>query len=316
MAANSMDIECSSCNEQVRKDTLLVHIKKNHPSYLWDHIFCTYHHINPEDYTLRNTRNIRTAISILEDNQIPYELDDEVFIDFATKTAYKRDSIAVNHILDHPVKHRDNFFQMLKEGLTMEKMSALLKWIVGRRPRVIEDPIAINKLKEQIAERDETYRKNTLLYGQEMASLQACLTALQETEEQQQIAELKRELINEKRESRNLILMCNELQAELKPYRKTDREIEESNKKSLQDEQKEWDAYEKVKQQYLEKQTELDKKLIKAKEAFDKELSKITSAFEKKESKQKKEIKALKHQIKILKLKSEKLDSDSDSDSD
>lgn len=316
MAANSMDIECSSCNEQVRKDTLLVHIKKNHPSYLWDHIFCTYHHINPEDYTLRNTRNIRTAISILEDNQIPYELDDEVFIDFATKTAYKRDSIAVNHILDHPVKHRDNFFQMLKEGLTMEKMSALLKWIVGRRPRVIEDPIAINKLKEQIAERDETYRKNTLLYGQEMASLQACLTALQETEEQQQIAELKRELFNEKRESRNLILMCNELQAELKPYRKTDREIEESNKKSLQDEQKEWDAYEKVKQQYLEKQTELDKKLIKAKEAFDKELSKITSAFEKKESKQKKEIKALKHQIKILKLKSEKLDSDSDSDSD
>jgi hypothetical protein len=315
-----MDIECSVCNIEVRKDTLLTHITKNHPTFLWDHIFCTYQHINPDDYTLRTSRNMRIAINILEDERVPYELADGVHIDFGSKCSYTGDKTAIKHILDHPVKHRDGFFQMIKDSITPEKMVALLKWIVGKRPTIVQDARIISELKEEIAKRDETYRNNVAMYCNEMRRMEERIKSFREGEEQQQIEELKEKLREANAESRKLTGLYNDLLNETKQYRRSDKEWEASNQKNLQQEQQEWDAYMKLKEDIQKKATKdretYEKETKKNKETYEKEIEKLTQAFEKKESKYKKEIKTLKHLNKILKVKAEKPESDSDSDSD
>ena len=303
-----MDAQCNACKENVRKDTLLSHIKKNHSSYLWDHVFCTYQAIDPDNHSLRTKRNVRTAINILEDARIPYELDEGVHADFGSNSTFSTDKTAIKHILDHPGKHKDNFLELLKEGLTSEKMIALLTWIAGKPTQIVMDDKIIAGLKLEMQEKERVFNDNMEHLTDRYRHLQRMYDSLREGEEQQVIQQLRQQLIEYSSENRKLATMYTDMTNELKAYKPSDVEIEAKNRSNLATEMAEWDAYEKMRDDVL-------KKGEKAAASYKKEIDKLTATYEKKESKYKKEIKALKHQIKILKLKVAKPDSDSDSGS-
>lgn len=311
--SHPMDVQCTACKEIVRKDTLLSHIKKLHPSYLWDNVFCTYQAIDPDNHSLRTKRNIRTAISILEDARIPYELDEDVHVDFGSNVTYSTDKTAIKHITEHPAKHKDNFLELLKEGLTNEKMIQLLQWIAEKPTQVVMDKMIERRLKDELKEQVDSATERIESLKDQYALLQRRYTALNEGEEQQEIQRLKQQVSEYSSEHRKLALMYKELQVELKQYKLTDKELEDKNRNNLMTEQKEWDVYEKMRD-------DLQKKSEKSVAQHKKEVEKLNAVYDKKESKYKKEIKALKHQIKVLKVKASKPDSDSDlssgSDSD
>jgi hypothetical protein len=303
-----MDVQCTACKENVRKDTLLSHIKKNHPSYLWDNIFCTYSAVDPNDFTLRTKRNVRTAINILEDARIPYELDEDIHADFGSNTTYSTDKTAIKHILDHPMKHKENFLELLKDGLTTEKMIALLTWVMGKPTQIIMDDRIIASMKRDMEEKERAFQDKMEEMSDSQRHLQKMYDSLREGEEQQQIQQLKQQVYDYASENRKLATICKELTNTVRSYQPDDAEIESKNRTNLMTEQKEWDVYEKMRD-------DLQKKGEKAATTHKKEVEKLTSSYEKKESKYKKEIKALKHQIKTLKLKIATPDSDSDSGS-
>lgn len=317
--SHPMDVQCTSCKENVRKDTLLSHIKKNHPSHLWDNIFCTYSAVDPNDFTLRTKRNVRTAISILEDARIPYELDEDIHADFGSNTTYSTDKTAIKHILDHPVKHKENFLELLKEGLTTEKMIALLTWVMGKPTQIIMDDRIIAGMKRDMEEKERTFQDKMEEISDRHRHLQKMYDSLREGEEQQQIQQLKQQLYDYSSENRKLATMCKELTNTVRSYQPDDAEIEAKNRTNLMTEQKEWDVYEKMRDD-LQKKTEKTisshaKDMEKIEASHKKTIEKLTSVYEKKESKYKKEIKALKHQVKVLKLKMATPDSESDSGS-
>jgi hypothetical protein len=306
--SHPMDVQCTACKEVVRKDTLLSHIKKQHPSYLWDNVFCTYQSIDPDNHSLRTKRNIRTAVNILEDARIPYELDEDIHVDFGSSTTYSTDKTAIKHITEHPAKHRDTFLDLLKEGLTNEKMIQLLKWIAEKPTQVVVDKMIESRLKAELKEQTDSATERIEMMKEQYSMLQRRYTALHDGEEQQEIQRLKQQVIDYAGEHRKMASMYKELQYELKQYKPTDADIETKNKTSLMNEQKEWDVYEKWRD-------DIQKKAEKATVTHKKEIEKLNAVYEKKESKYKKEIKALKHQVKVLKVKVSKPDSDSDSDS-
>ena len=306
--SHPMDAQCNACKENVRKDTLLSHIKKNHSSYLWDHVFCTYQAIDPDNHSLRTKRNVRTAINILEDARIPYELDEGVHADFGSNSTFSTDKTAIKHILDHPAKHKDNFLELLKEGLTNEKMIDLLTWIAGKPTQIVMDDKIIAGLKLEMQEKERVFNDNMEHLTDRYRHLQRMYDSLREGEEQQVIQQLRQQLIDYSSENRKLATMYKDMTNELKAYKPSDEEIEAKNRSNLVTEMAEWDAYEKMRDDVL-------KKGEKAAVSYKKEIDKLTATYEKKESKYKKEIKALKHQVKILKLKVAKPDSDSDSGS-
>jgi hypothetical protein len=303
-----MDVQCTTCKEIVRKDTLLSHIKKQHPSYLWDNVFCTYQSIDPCCHDLRTTRNIRTAVNILEDERIPYELDEGIYADFGSNATYSTDKTAIKHITEHPTKHRDTFLELLKEGLTNEKMIQLLKWMTTKPTKVIMDKTLEARMKAELKDQVDSATERIEILKDQYNRLQRQYDTLREGEEQQEIQRLKHQVSEYAGEHRKLASMYKELQYELKQYKPTDAEIEAKNKTSLMNEQKDWDVYEKWRD-------DIQKKAEKATVTHKKEIEKLNAVYEKKESKYKKEIKALKHQVKVLKVKVSKPDSDSDSDS-
>jgi hypothetical protein len=307
--AHPMDTQCTVCKENVRKDTLLTHSKKTHPSFLWDSVFCTYKDIDPTNNALRTKRNIRTAISILEDARIPYELDEDIHIDFGSNTTYSTDKTAIKHILDHPAKHRENFLALLKDGLTNEKMIALLQWIIDKPTQVIMDNRIIAEMKLDMQRKEQEYHDAMDHLRERHNHLTKQYAMLREGEEQQQIQELKQQVHEYALENRKLANICKDLQQSVKQFNLSDEELENRNRTNLMTEQKEWDVYEKMKD-------DLTKKTAKLVASHTKEVEKLTSSADKKESKYKKEIKALKHQVKTLKLKIATPDSDSDSESD
>jgi chromosome segregation ATPase len=280
---------------------------------LWDNVFCTYQAIDPDNHSLRTKRNIRTAISILEDARIPYELDEDVHVDFGSNVTYSTDKTAIKHITEHPAKHKDNFLELLKDGLTNEKMIQLLQWIAEKPTQVVMDKMIERRLKDELKEQVDSATERIEQLKDQYALLQRRYTALNEGEEQQEIQRLKQQVSEYSSEHRKLALMYKELQVELKQYKLTDKELEDKNRNNLMTEQKEWDVYEKMRD-------DLQKKSEKSVAQHKKEVEKLNAVYDKKESKYKKEIKALKHQIKVLKVKASKPDSDSDlssgSDSD
>jgi chromosome segregation ATPase len=192
-------------------------------------------------------------------------------------------------------------------------MIQLLQWIAEKPTQVVMDKMIERRLKDELKEQVDSATERIEQLKDQYALLQRRYTALNEGEEQQEIQRLKQQVSEYSSEHRKLALMYKELQVELKQYKLTDKELEDKNRNNLMTEQKEWDVYEKMRD-------DLQKKSEKSVAQHKKEVEKLNAVYDKKESKYKKEIKALKHQIKVLKVKASKPDSDSDlssgSDSD
>ena len=307
---------CANCKEEVRRESLLSHIKVNHPCYIWDHVFCTVNEHNPNDFTLRSRVNIRNAIRILQDERVPYELDEEVYVDFGYTTTFSKDKTAVKHILDHPLKHKLGMYQLLKDGLTEEKLLALLIWINKRPTQIIMDQKLIDaecsKVNEKLKNAMDEY---ILLTEQHEALRYAHIKYIKENEEfQLHKSEAKKQAYEASRTER--IHLDDSMSAE------THSDIESSRHKSLVNEQQAFNAYDILKQQCMKKVADIEKQMAKqtadyekqmAKQTadYEKQMAKATHSFEKKEIKYTKEIKGLNHQIKGMKLS---VVSDSDSD--
>jgi DNA repair exonuclease SbcCD ATPase subunit len=199
-------------------------------------------------------------------------------------------------------------------------MIALLTWVMGKPTQIIMDDRIIAGMKRDMEEKERAFQDKMEEISDRHRHLQKMYDSLREGEEQEQIQQLKQQLYDYSSENRKLATMCKELANEVRSYKPDDAEIETKNRTNLMTEQKEWDVYEKMRDD-LQKKTEKaisshTKDMEKIEASHKKNIEKLTSVYEKKETKYKKEIKTLKHQVKVLKLKMATPDSESDSDSD
>jgi chromosome segregation ATPase len=250
----------------------------------------------------------------------PYEVDDEIFCDFGDKMTYKQSVTASKHILRHTAKHKQNFYEAL--NLTPEKLAKLFAFIVKKPIKIINDE---NVVREKIAE-----------YKKELSSKYSDYEFLKEnydkynevilTDEYKLISKLKSDISDLHYDLREQGMKVKSLEAENQYYKKLNEPDETTNYNNLEKELSLMESYDKFKKDLEKKNKKIEedceRRIKKDQEDFEKRMKKAQEdfekkerAFEKKEKKLKSEIKAMKHEMEMSKLKHSS-DSDSDSDSD
>jgi hypothetical protein len=326
MAESTMHVNCNACDDDVRKDTYIVHIIKNHPEFFWRDVFTLF---KDEHDTLQNRRitQMKDAISVL-DTGCSYELDDELYVDFGDKRTYKKPETATGHALKHTEKHINNFVDLLKMGLTRQTLRELFAFIVSKPTKVINDEQAVkDRTAKGIAEEMKKYdiaelqRINTL-YEYYMASEEKC--------DKEQLQKTVYDLTNQNTE---LTAKLNTVIRELNCYRQAENDRESSSYGKLQEEVEAFSSYEKAKKNCEDRvkkiEAECEKKLKKAKQDTEATLEKAEAECDKKMKKVREEHNAIVEKlekkikkqdtvIKVLKFEKEmadrKVDADSDSD--
>ena len=321
-----MSITCNECNETFRKECLLTHITKEHPTYFLNEIFCFNPLSEHGEYTgLRQKLALQDVIYILDGSNKAYfigsendEKGAELFLDFGNKTVYNKEHTAIKHILEHPEKHINNLFSTLKDNMTKEIFLTICKALVAK-PQGNHDAQQARKISKEL----EEYKNNTVNKIDKLEKLaQEYEHVKSEGGFENMYKKINQHVVNITASNLDLKSKLSSMMTELEDYRAEAQLRHEQNKKDgeLMDEElkycdrirKECDI--KIKKE----QNALDVKLKKAKEDFEKDIKnehekfeKEQEKFDKKERKFKKEIKAYKHQLEMKKLQS---DSDSDSD--
>jgi hypothetical protein len=308
--AHTMDTTCSRCNDEIRKDTYIVHIFKNHPTYFWEDIFTF---VKDEETNVielhdRSRLQLKEAYNLLN-NESSYELEDELFVDFGSKQAFKTSATAMKHIQKHSKKHQENYIQLLKEGLNVDTVKKLLAFILQRKVKIIDDQ---NEVIRQVQKQTAEYKKEFLSELNEMRTYNDKCKQFMERDEVKELERIQEELHQLKKELKDANNVMRHQDAELYGYRTSYAKLESVNEASMIKEMSEMSYYEKAKLNCEAKmkkhEEECNKKIKKAKE----EMDEVTEKFEKKEKKLKAEVKAYKQEIQLVKLRAKQSDSDSD----
>jgi len=303
---------CSSCNVEIRKESYITHIMNTHQGHFWDEILCFYNEKDTGLHDLRSRHHLKDAISVLQDNS-PYELDDELYVDFGDKGTYKNSHTATKHIMKHPDKHKANFVELIRQSLSEERLLTLFKWIIAKPIKVIQDE---NYVKEKLAKGyQEIERKNEAFHKElEAARIQVeQIMRFKETNAYKDAVKLNETQYQLSAENRELRQQINTLKSEISEYENSYLGMEAKNYNTMTREIEELSYWEKAKKNLEAKvkkhEEECDKKVKRAVEEFETYKEKA----EKKEKKFKIEIKAYKQELERAKAKKE-LSSDSDSD--
>jgi hypothetical protein len=308
--SHPMNTTCNQCNENVRKDTYIVHIIKNHPTFFWNDIFTLARCEETGALEIQDKckMQMREAYGVL-DNDAPYELEDELFIDFGSKQTFKNSATALKHIQKHTEKHKENYVEMLKEGLNVDIVKQLLSFLRQRKVRVIDDQ---NEVARQVQKQVAEHKKEFLFEINEMRTYNDKCKRFMERDEVKQIETMEQEIVQLRKELRDATNVMRHQDAELFGYRTSYANLESINKTNMINEMSEMSYYEKAKANCEAKmkkhEEECNKKIKKAKE----EMDEATEKFEKKEKKLKAEVKAYKQEIQLVKLRAKQSDSDSD----
>lgn len=287
-----------------------------HPEYIWKDIFRPV--VDEKGaYDLLSRPSLHEAINVLESDS-SYELDDELYADFASKQTFKSSATATKHIQKNPARHREKFVEMVKAGLDEKNMLQLLKFI-AHKPT--PDYVQVRKnIEIKRAELEAEYQARRKQFSEELHEadlLRRRFRAIMETDEFKQYQETRTR--NSKLEEENRILRDNDrvLREQVATYKPFYDNLESYNKNRLDNEEREMGYWEKAKIE-CEKKTkkheiDCEKKIRKAQQDAEEAVEKI----EKKLRKAKDEIKALKQEVITSKLRAKaKAKSDSDSDSD
>jgi hypothetical protein len=311
--SHPMDTNCNQCNETVRRDTYIVHIIKNHPTFFWEDIFslAKCEETGVMEIKDRSKMQLREAFNVL-DSGSSYELEDELYIDFGSKQTFKSSETAMKHIQKHTEKHKQKYVEMLKEGLTVDTVRQLIAFLRQRKVKVIDDPLEVRRQVERQV--DERHREFMVELNMARVERDKCRQFM-ERDEVKQIETMEQEITRLRRELKDANNVMRHQDAELSGYRTSYVNFESVNKANLIDEMNQMSYYEKAKNNCEAKmkkhEEDCDKKIKKAKE----EITELTEKFDKKEKKLKSEIKAYKQEIQLIKIRAKKSDSDSDSDS-
>lgn len=309
--AHPMNTICNLCSQEVRKDTYIVHIIKNHPTYFWKDIFtiAQCEETGVMDIQDKCKMQQREAYNVL-DSGSSYELEDELFVDFGSKQTFKNSATAMKHIQKHTEKHRENYVEMLKEGLNVDTVKQLISFLRQRKVKVIDDQ---NEVARQVEKLNAEYRKEFLSEMNEMRIYNDKCKQFMERDLVKENECLREEVQHLKKELKDAGNVMRHQDAELYGYRTSYANLESVNKSNMINEMTEMSYYEKAKQnceaRMKKHEEECTKKMKKAKE----EMEELVEKFEKKEKKLKAEVKAYKQEIQLVKLRA-KQESDSDSD--
>ena len=313
MSEHRMNTTCNICNESVRKDSYITHILKNHPNYFWNDIFNPCMDEETKVWDLRSRLQLIDAINVLECDA-SYQIDDELYADFGSKQTFKNAVTANKHIQKHPTKHKTTFYELIKQGLTEEKMLELLKWIRYRPVKVINDmPWCQNYVKEEVAKRLKELDDKNAVFMNELYHARVVAKKCNEimvTDEYTVYAKTQAENQKLKEDIRVLQSNVNTLTCDMNHYKEFYDSTESRNQINLAEELTGMSYYEKARKNYEAKmkkhEEECDKKMKQAVEASEK--------FDKREKKLKAEIKAYKQEIAMMKIRAKQSDSESDSD--
>jgi DNA repair exonuclease SbcCD ATPase subunit len=316
-----LDTPCNQCKEILRKETLLTHIIKNHPTFFWNDIFTLARCEETGALEIQDKckMQMREAYGVL-DNDAPYELEDELFVDFGSKQTFKNSATALKHIQKHTEKHKENYVEMLKEGLNVDTVKQLLSFMRQRKVKFINDQNEVDRqVEKQVAE-----EKKKIIGELNMAIIERdkCRQFM-ERDEVKELERMREELYQSKKELRDANNVMRHQDAELFGFRTSYANLESINKTNMTDEMTQLSYYEKAKANCEAKmkkhEEECDKKIKKAKEEimeltnkYEKKLEEEKEKFEKKEKKLKAEVKAYKQEIQLVKLRAKQSDSDSD----
>lgn len=320
--AHPMNTICNLCNQEVRKDTYIVHIIKNHPTFFWNEIFTLARCEETGVLEIQDKSKMqqREAYNVL-DNDAPYELEDELFVDFGSKQTFKNSATALKHIQKHTEKHKENYVEMLKEGLNVDTVKELITFLRQRKVKVINDQNEVNR---QVQKQVTEYKQQFIVELNEMRIQHDKNKQYMERDEVKEIERLQEEVQHLKKEVKDANNIMRHQDSELYGYRTSYAKLESVNKANLINDMAEMSYYEKAKQncetRMKKHEEECDKKMKKAREEiteltnkFEKKLEEEKEKFEKKEKKLKAEVKAYKQEIQLVKLRA-KQESDSDSD--
>ena len=300
-----MMIECSNCDEHVRKDTYITHIAKNHPGYFWEEVFTPFTNTETGEFGLRTTLKLKDAISVLDEGS-SYELEDELFIDFAEKTGYTKSHTAMTHIRKHVTKHQENFLEVIKEGLTVPKMVQLLKYIVARPVKLIHDKQAVN---EAIAKGLNDLEVKNVAFHKELAHAREEMEKIRvfkESDAYKDAVKLNHEMYKVSVETYELRNQISRLKNELSAYENCYSTSEARNQKTLSHEMEEISYWEKARKQLEAKVKKIeencDNKVKGVREECDKKVKKAIEDLETAKEKAEKKERKLKDQVKAGQL--------------
>lgn len=310
--AHPMNTNCDQCNQDVRKDTYISHIIKNHPTYFWNDIFslARCEETGVLDLQDKSKMQLREAYNVL-DSGSSYELEDQLYVDFGSKQTFKSSETAMKHIQKNIEKHRQNYVEMLKEGLNVENVMQLITFLRQRKVKIIDDK---NEVKRQV-DKQVAEEKQKIISELNMCRIERddCRKFMQR-DEVKHIQTMEEDIIRLRKELIDANNVMRHQDAELYGYRTSIVNMETINRTNLINEMNEMSYYEKAKANCNAKmkkhEEDCDKKIKQAKE----EIKELSEKFEKKEKKLKSEIKVYKQEIQLIKLRSKKSDSDSDSD--
>jgi DNA repair exonuclease SbcCD ATPase subunit len=308
---------CNACNDTVRKDTYITHILKMHPEYFWDDMFKPFMNDETKVWDLRNRAQLKDAINVLELGS-SYQIDDELYADFGSKQTFKNPVTANKHIQKHITKHQTAFCELIKQGLTVEKLLELFNWIVYRPVKIINDmPWCQSQIKEGLAKGMKELDDEKKVFMNELYHARAIAkrcNEIMETDEYKAYAKTREENQTLRENIRVLQSNVNTLTCDMNHYKEFYDASESRNQTNLAEEINGMTYYEKARKSYETKmkkhEEDCDKKIKQAREEADEANAKL----EKREKKLKAEIKAYKQEIAMMKLRAKQSDSDSDSD--
>lgn len=287
-------VKCYECNQELRRDCLFTHIKKEHPDYFYKELFAFQ---NDSECSLKSPTRVRDAIHILSGEIIPYDMGDDDCIDFGSGKLYK-DKTAVTKIGEHPLKHRQKYYESIMEGMTIENLILLFQVLLKKPSIIYKDEAVIEKYKKTNESLQKELKETT-------HELNSKIRELYMSDDKQEIEELTIRNIKLTNEIDNMRFKMNEMASELKHYRDEEEYRMEQNQSRFIEDMKQ-DSYVDQSRKWFDKEIAKMKKELQAEKDKVKSLEKI-----------KKKNKSLKKYIDMLKRKGDSDDSDdSDSDSD
>lgn len=282
-------ISCDECNENMRRECFLTHKKKEHPESFFKELF-TFQ--DNQECTVKYPARVRDAIHILSGDIVPYDCGDDNYLDFGGGGVAK-DKTTISKIKEHPLKHRQKYFELIKEGLTADNLLSLLQVIIKKPSIIYKDEAEITKQRKINDHLQNQLKETEQHYNDEIRKLNM-------TDDKLTIETLQINLIKKSNELEKLQYKIGELSRELKHYQEEDEYRMEQNQSKFINDVKEESYVDQMRRIYDKETAKLKKDLEKAKES-QKEMEKL-----------KKKNKHLKTHIKLLKKGDDSDSSDSE----
>lgn len=317
----SASVACGECNETIRKECYLSHVKKNHPTFFWNDLLCFY---PDKSLGLRTKAPLRNLIEILEGHPQPYLLigsisdsreNNELYLDASSGCVYTKVETAAKWIGTGKDKHKDKFFEVLRDSITPEILCSMVAYMVDKPTEKIMDTQLINRKDKEIRELQKEIEKQKTLYNE----LHKQYDEIRDDDYLQRMEDendkLKTKNVTLDAEIDDLYTKISRLQSELKQYTPSADQLESQNTSRLNSEIHEWGLLEKARKQH-------QKELEKLTQDNQKKTEKIEKLEEKHKKDKKKnesltvEIETLKYQMKKLKRKAKQGKTTPNSESD